>query len=246
MSVGESFSLGIDVGTTRIKAEVVGLDASELHCESALTPWQQRAASTQADLDELADVAIAVAAVAADWAQAQGQKVVSIGVTGMAETGALIDAHSRPLAAALAWHQTLGDPVGCRRHWAVSTSCSPRGGTARSPRPSASSTCCASGACLVEAAAGAFHRDQFAQPVGLLLGRQVEPGVSRIQVRAAAFAVGEPADLNLTEHGRRRAGMTDLHGPVPHRLGVHDQAQPGLIAGAQFQVVGEQLAEQLP
>jgi hypothetical protein len=33
---------------------------------------------------------------------------------------------------------------------------------------------------------------------------------------------------------------------VPHRLGVHDQAQPGLIAGAQFQVVGEQLAEQLP
>jgi sugar (pentulose or hexulose) kinase len=29
----------------------------------------------------------------------------------MAETGALIDAHSRPLAPAFAWHHTLGDPV---------------------------------------------------------------------------------------------------------------------------------------
>src|SRR5665648_308886 len=98
MTMSDNVSLGIDVGTTRIKAEVVGLDASELHCESALTPWQQRADGTQADLDELADVAVAVAATAADCAQAHGHRVVSIGVTGMAETGALLDAHSRPLA----------------------------------------------------------------------------------------------------------------------------------------------------
>src|SRR5450759_634881 len=111
MTMGQNLALGIDVGTTRIKAEVVGLDASELHCESALTPWQQRADGAQADLDELADVAVAVAAAAADWAQVAGHKVVSIGVTGMAETGALLDAHSRPLAPAFAWHHTLGDPV---------------------------------------------------------------------------------------------------------------------------------------
>jgi len=110
MTRGENVALGIDVGTTRIKAEVVGLDASELHCESALTPWQQQADGPQADLDELADVAVAVAAAAADWAQARGHKVASIGVTGMAETGALIDAHSCPLAPAFAWHHTLGDP----------------------------------------------------------------------------------------------------------------------------------------
>lgn len=111
MTMGADVALGIDVGTTRIKAEVVGLDAAELHCEAALTPWQQRADGPAADLDELGDVALLVAAAAGDWAQAQGHQVVAIGVTGMAETGALLDAHSRPLAPAFAWHHTLGDPA---------------------------------------------------------------------------------------------------------------------------------------
>ena len=113
--MGDSVALGIDVGTTRIKAEVVGLDAAELHCEAALTPWQQRSDGPAADLDELGDVALVVAGAAADWAQAHGHKVVAIGVTGMAETGALLDAHSRPLAPAFAWHHTLGDPVRVQR-----------------------------------------------------------------------------------------------------------------------------------
>ena len=111
MTIGDSVALGIDVGTTRIKAEVVGLDAAELHCEAALTPWQQQADGPQADLDEFGDLAVAVAAAAGDWAEARGHKVVAIGVTGMAETGALLDARSRPLAPAFAWHHTLGDPA---------------------------------------------------------------------------------------------------------------------------------------
>src|ERR1035437_6727007 len=98
--MGDNVALGIDVGTTRIKAEVVGLDAAELHCESPLPPWQQPGDGPPADLAELGDVAVAVAAAAADWAQVAGHKVVSIGVTGMAETGALLDAPSRPLAPA--------------------------------------------------------------------------------------------------------------------------------------------------
>jgi sugar (pentulose or hexulose) kinase len=110
MTVGDNVALGIDVGTTRIKAEVVALDAAELHCEAALTPWRQVADGPQADLDEIADVAVAVATAAADWAEVRGHKVVAIGVTGMAETGALLDSRSRPLAPAFAWHHTLGDP----------------------------------------------------------------------------------------------------------------------------------------
>ena len=67
-----------------------------------------------------------------------------------------------------------------------------------------------------------------------------------IQVRGAALAVGDPADLDLAEHGGQRAGVADLNGPVRHRLGVYDRVQPGFIVGKQFQVVGEQLAEHLP
>ena len=96
MTVGDNVALGIDVGTTRIKAEVVALDAGELHCEAALTPWRQVADGPQADLDEIADVAMAVATAAAEWAQVAGHKVVAIGVTGMAETGALLDSHACP------------------------------------------------------------------------------------------------------------------------------------------------------
>ena len=99
---------------------------------------------------------------------------------------------------------------------------------------------------LVEAAAGTFHRGQFAQSVRLLLWRQVEPGISRIQVRTAALAVGDPTHCDLAEHGRQRAGVTGLNGTVRYPLGVHDPAQPGLIAGPQFQVVSEQLAEHVP
>jgi hypothetical protein len=73
---------------------------------------------------------------------------------------------------------------------------------------------------LVETTAGTFHRGQLAQPVGLLLLWQVEPGVGRIQVRAATLAVGDPADLGLAEHGGQRAGVADLNRPVRHRMGV--------------------------
>lgn len=112
LNVGtEGVALGIDMGTTRIKAEVVGLDSAELHCTEALTPWRQGVDGQQCDLFELADLAISVAASAADWAEASGYRVLAIGVTGMAETGALLDAKSRPLAPAFAWHHTLGDPA---------------------------------------------------------------------------------------------------------------------------------------
>src|SRR5665647_241278 len=107
----EHVTMGIDVGTTRIKAEVVALDGVELHTEAAPTPWRHTADGMQADLDELGDVAIAVAAAAAEWTATNGRRVVALAVTGMAETGALLDGEGRPLAPAFAWHHTLGDPV---------------------------------------------------------------------------------------------------------------------------------------
>lgn len=106
----EPVTMGIDVGTTRIKAEVVALDGAELHTEAAPTPWRHSTDGPQAEVGELGDVAIGAAAAAAEWAAAHDRRVVALAVTGMAETGALLDGDGAPLAPAFAWHHTLGDP----------------------------------------------------------------------------------------------------------------------------------------
>lgn len=104
-------ALGIDVGTTRVKAAVVGLDGTEQHVASAPTPWQLTADGTLVDVAELGDVALRVAGAAGDWALAAGASVCAIGVTGMAETGALLDGAGRALAPGFAWHNTQGFPA---------------------------------------------------------------------------------------------------------------------------------------
>lgn len=101
-------SIGIDVGTTRVKASLVMLDGTELVTRAESTPWQHTSGGLQVDVDELADLAIEVAARSADHAGAQGHRLVSVGTTGMAETGALLDGRSRPMAPGFAWHHTLG------------------------------------------------------------------------------------------------------------------------------------------
>ncbi len=94
--------VGVDVGTTRIKA--VAIDhTGRLHHEAELrTPWQR--GGVEIDPDDLATAATTVAARAAG-----DDAVAGIGVTGMAETGVLVDAHDRPLAPAIAWHDPRGD-----------------------------------------------------------------------------------------------------------------------------------------
>jgi sugar (pentulose or hexulose) kinase len=97
--------IGVDVGTTRVKA--VAVDERGQVCGEAErpTPWRHGAdGGVDVDPVELADVAIAVAAEAGDGGPAAG-----VGVTGMAETGVLVDGRDRPLAPAIAWHDPRGD-----------------------------------------------------------------------------------------------------------------------------------------
>lgn len=101
--------LGIDIGTTRVKAGVVTDDAHLLHVEATPTPWHQTDEGPIVDVVELGDTALAVATRSGAWAREQGHRVVGIGTTGMAETGALLDPDGRPLAPGFAWHHTLGD-----------------------------------------------------------------------------------------------------------------------------------------
>ena len=100
--------LGIDVGTTTTKATAFDLDGVVIGTASAPTRWDVGDfGQVQTDADRLADDAIAVleAAVAA----CDGVWVVAgIGITGMAETGVLVDERGRPFMPAMAWYDERG------------------------------------------------------------------------------------------------------------------------------------------
>jgi sugar (pentulose or hexulose) kinase len=104
--------VGVDVGTTSIKALAVSPGGTVLGESSRPTPWRHDGGRADVDPTLLADTAIAVCADAASAAAmgASGSSVVrSVGVTGIAETGALLDARGNPCAPALAWFDPRGD-----------------------------------------------------------------------------------------------------------------------------------------
>jgi sugar (pentulose or hexulose) kinase len=99
--------VGVDVGTTRVKALAVDVHG-HVHAESARpTPWQHSGAQAQIDPRTLADT---VRAVLTELAQhlPDATQVLGVGVAGMAETGILLDSAGHPVAPALAWHDPRG------------------------------------------------------------------------------------------------------------------------------------------
>ncbi len=111
MSMAESALVGLDVGTTFVKAVVYTDDLRPLGEAQARTPWVVTAEGTEADPETLARTAVdcVVRAVASAGPPV---RVRALGVTGMGETGVLVDADDRPVAPAIAWHdtRTAADP----------------------------------------------------------------------------------------------------------------------------------------
>jgi sugar (pentulose or hexulose) kinase len=99
--------LGIDLGTTWCKAAVVTPEGWELAHHRVPLPWQAVPTGAEIEPQRLPEVALAAAGGALDRAPAG--RVVGVGVTSMAEAGALIDAADRPVAPAIAWHDRRGD-----------------------------------------------------------------------------------------------------------------------------------------
>jgi sugar (pentulose or hexulose) kinase len=105
--------VGVDVGTTSIKALAVTPEGEILSWASRETPWRHHGPLADADPRELASVTIAVCAEAAS---AAGPEVLvrSVGVTGIAEAGVLIDGAGAACAPALAWFDPRGDAAAVR------------------------------------------------------------------------------------------------------------------------------------
>jgi sugar (pentulose or hexulose) kinase len=99
--------LGIDVGTSACKAALVDREGVERAHGQSDTPWQRTPTGAEIECEALFEAAVGAAHAA--LAGAPDGRVRAIGVTSMAETGALLDGAGRPLAPAIAWHDARGD-----------------------------------------------------------------------------------------------------------------------------------------
>ena len=97
--------IGVDIGTSRLKAVATDLDLKVLSEYAEPTPWKHIKNCSEIDMVLLANTVISVASKAAELA---GGKVIAIGVTGFSETGVLMDEAGTPLAPGLAWHDPRG------------------------------------------------------------------------------------------------------------------------------------------
>ena len=98
--------LGIDVGTSASKAVLLDPDGVERARGQTATPWKRIATGAEVECEALFEAAVGAARAALGRA-AEG-RVRAVGVTSMAETGALLDRRGRPLAPAIAWHDGRG------------------------------------------------------------------------------------------------------------------------------------------
>jgi xylulokinase len=96
--------LGIDVGTSRTKAVLLDEAGAEVASADRRTPFEERPTGVEADVDALLAT---FAAAVGDLGDRLGA-VAGVGVAGLAESGAPLDAAQRVLAPVLAWHDPRG------------------------------------------------------------------------------------------------------------------------------------------
>ena len=103
--MSQEILIGVDIGTSRLKAVATDLNLKVISEYAEPTPWKHEKNFSEIDMLLLAKTVIAVAAKAAEMA---GGKVRAIGFTGFSETGVLMDASGQPLSPGLAWHDPRG------------------------------------------------------------------------------------------------------------------------------------------
>ena len=99
--------IGIDVGTTMIKATVVGLDGQEITWGRSPTPWIP--VPTGSELEPMGLLGAVVEASHAALGAAPPGQVVGVGVTSIAETPILLGDTGRPMRTSIAWYDKRGD-----------------------------------------------------------------------------------------------------------------------------------------
>jgi sugar (pentulose or hexulose) kinase len=94
--------LGLDVGTTSVKAVALDLHGRELSWSRVPTRWATTPDGVEHDPVEL--VAVARRACRAATEQLEAVHVLGVGITSFAESGVLLNRSGAPLAPLIAWH----------------------------------------------------------------------------------------------------------------------------------------------
>ena len=107
MTDGQPLLVGVDVGTTRVKAGVIGLDGVELTRASVPTVWHRRPSGAEARPEDF--VRAVRDALALTLANAPPGEILGVGITSMAETAVLVDQTGHALGPAVAWYDRRAD-----------------------------------------------------------------------------------------------------------------------------------------
>jgi xylulokinase len=100
----EPLLLGLDIGTSRTKAVLLGAGGREAGAATVATPFLSTDGRVEMEVDALL---ACLGEVLAGLGDARRQ-VVAAGIAGVAESGAPLDAGRRPLAPVIAWHDERG------------------------------------------------------------------------------------------------------------------------------------------
>lgn len=98
--------VGVDIGSTRIKVVVVDEHGNERASAVEPTPWVIDGPRVEMDAAHLADAVRS--AIGASLASVD-TPVAAVGVTGMGESGVLLDRTGAPTSPIVAWHDQRGD-----------------------------------------------------------------------------------------------------------------------------------------
>ena len=99
--------LGLDLGTTRSKALLLDAEGAEVAVAVVPTPFQASNGRIEASAERLISAA---ATLVATMGTARN-RVAAVGIAGMAECGAALDAAGEALAPVIAWHDPRGAEV---------------------------------------------------------------------------------------------------------------------------------------
>jgi sugar (pentulose or hexulose) kinase len=99
--------LGLDAGTTAVKAAAFDADGNQVAQGRAPTPWRAVPTGAEVDPDEL--LAAAVAAAREAVAAVGERRIAAVGIASIAETGVLADREGRPVVPGIAWHDSRSE-----------------------------------------------------------------------------------------------------------------------------------------
>lgn len=107
MTAPHGLVIGVDVGTTTTKAVAIDALGAVVGAAQSPTRWDvSESGDVQTDIDRFADDAIAVMCRAV--AEAPALPVLGIGITGLAETGVVVDQRGHAITPAIAWYDQRG------------------------------------------------------------------------------------------------------------------------------------------